>query len=186
MKKFTLFLSAMLFSLMSMAGALGDGYSKVIDITTLSAGDKVVLYCDDANVGVTGWDNNKDATVGANGWVEYVVENAENGVLLKDGETYIAQPTGNYFKYDAKGGVCTVTNGKLTSNGRILYQQGNYYRMYADKESDSNFKPFYVYEVTNEGGSSTPDDGGDDVTPDDGGDDVTPDDGGDDVNEQHC
>ena len=182
MKKFTLFLSAMLFSVMSMAGALGDGYSKVTDIATLAAGDKVVLYCDEVSLGVTGWDGSKDATVGANGWVEYVVENAENGVLLKDGEMYIAQPTGNHFKYADKGVVCTVSkDGKFTSNNRILYQQGTYYRMYEGKESDSNYKPFYVYEVTNEGGSSTPDDGGDDVTPDDGGDDVTPDDGGDDV-----
>ena len=70
MKKITLFLSAMLFSVMSFAG-LGEGYTKVTDITTLSAGDKVVLYCDDAQLGVTGWNGNKDATVAESGWVEY-------------------------------------------------------------------------------------------------------------------
>jgi co-chaperonin GroES (HSP10) len=42
MKKITLFLSAMLFSVMSFAG-LGEGYTKVTDITTLAAGDKVVV-----------------------------------------------------------------------------------------------------------------------------------------------
>ena len=86
MKKFTLFLSALLFSAMTFAAALGTGYSKVTDITTLSAGDKVVLYCDDANLGVTGWNGSKDATVAATGWVEYIVEAAEGGVYLKDGD----------------------------------------------------------------------------------------------------
>ena len=150
MKKFTLFLSAMLMSMMSMAAPLGEGYSKVTDITTLAAGDKVVLYCDDAELGVTGYDGNKDAKVAETGWVEYVVEAAEGGVLLKDEEQYIAQPSGNHFKYADKGGVCTVSkDGKFTSNNRILYQQNTYYRMYEGKESDSNYKPFYVYTNAN-------------------------------------
>ena len=175
MKKFTLFLSAMLMSLMSMAAPLGEGYSKVTDITTLAAGDKVVLYCDDAELGVTGYDGKKDATVAETGWVEYVVEAAEGGVLLKDGEQYIAQPSGNHFKYADKGGVCTVSkDGKFTSNNRILYQQNTYYRMYEGKESDAAYKPFYVYEVTGEGGGETPDDGGED-TPDEPENPDTPD-----------
>ena len=87
MKKITLLLSAMLFSVMSFA-SLGEGYTKVTDITTLAAGDKVVLYCDDAALGVTGYNGNKDATVASTGWVEYVVEAANGGVLLKDGKTY--------------------------------------------------------------------------------------------------
>ena len=46
MKKITLLMSALLFTVMSFAAALGEGYAKVTDITTLTAGDKVVLYCD--------------------------------------------------------------------------------------------------------------------------------------------
>ena len=80
MKKLSFFLMAMLVSLTSFAAALGEGYSKVTDITTLSAGDKVVLYSDDAELGITGWDGNKTATAAAEGWVEYVVEAAEGGV----------------------------------------------------------------------------------------------------------
>ena len=108
MKKITLFLSAILFSVMSFA-SLGEGYTKVTDITTLAAGDKVVLYCDDAALGVTGYDGNKDATVDATGWVEYVVEAADGGVLLKDGEKYISLTVKNSFKYAATGSVCKVT-----------------------------------------------------------------------------
>ena len=74
MKKLSFFLMAMLVSLTSFAAALGDGYSKVTDITTLSAGDKVVVYCDASSIGVTGWNGSKDATVAATGWVEYLVE----------------------------------------------------------------------------------------------------------------
>ena len=112
MKKFTLFLSALLISAMTFAAALGTGYSKVTDITTLSAGDKVVLYCDDANLGVTGWNGNKDATVAETGWVEYVVEVVADSVLLKDPNAgkYIAMTTKNAFKYDAKGSACKVNN----------------------------------------------------------------------------
>ena len=130
MKKFTLFLSAMLMSLMSMAAPLGEGYSKVTDITTLAAGDKVVLYCDDAELGVTGYNGNKDATVAETGWVEYVVEAAEGGVLLKDGEQYISLTAKNTFKYAADGSVCKVNaEGVLccTLDGKdyFLYENEN-------------------------------------------------------------
>ena len=108
MKKFTLFLSALLITMVSMATPLGEGYSKVTNITTLSAGDKVVLYCDDAELGVTGWDGNKTATVAATGWVEYIVEAADGGVLLKDADKYIALTAKNAFYYNETGSVCKV------------------------------------------------------------------------------
>ena len=160
MKKFTLFLSAMLFSVMSFAG-LGEGYTKVTDITTLAAGDKVVLYCDGAELGVTGYDGNKDATAAATGWVEYVVETATGGVLLKDGEQYISLTTKNTFTYKATGSVCKVTPDgilyiTLSGVDYLLYENsGQYYRMYTDKSSNSAYKPFYVYKV-GEGSGNTP------------------------------
>ena len=166
MKKFTLLLSAMLFSVMSFAG-LGEGYTKVTDIATLAAGDKVVLYCDDAALGVTGYDGNKDATVDATGWVEYVVEAADGGVLLKDGEKYISLTVKNSFKYAATGSVCKVTAAgvlycTLSGTDYLLYQNngegGPFYRMYTDKTGSSyeaTYKPFYVYKV-GEGSGNTP------------------------------
>ena len=166
MKKFTLLLSAMLFSVMSFAG-LGEGYTKVTDIATLAAGDKVVLYCDDAALGVTGYDGNKDATVDATGWVEYVVEAADGGVLLKDGEKYISLTVKNSFKYAATGSVCKVTAAgvlycTLSGTDYLLYQNngegGPFYRMYTDKTGNSHeasYKPFYVYKV-GEGSGNTP------------------------------
>ena len=182
MKRFTLFLSALLITMVSMATPLGEGYSKVTNITTLSAGDKVVLYCDDAELGVTGWDGKKTATVAATGWVEYIVEAADGGVLLKDADKYIALTAKNAFYYNETGSVCKVNaTGVLyiTFEGAdyLLYENENngspLYRMYVDKSTDNRYKPFYVYEVTSEGGI-TPDDGGE--TPDDGGE--TPDDDG--------
>ena len=141
---------AMLVSLTSFAAALGDGYSKVTDITTLSAGDKVVIYCDASSIGVTGWNGSKDAKVAATGWVEYLVEAATNGVYLKDegANNYIASPgSSNQFKYGTKA-VCSVdANGVLKCNNRYLCYNssgGNYYRMYS---SIGSYKPFYVYKV---------------------------------------
>ena len=174
MKKFTLFLSALLISMVSMAAPLGEGYSKVTDITTLAAGDKVVLYCDDAELGVTGYNGNKDATVAATGWVEYIVETAEGGVFLKDdAKGQYVLPASKAFKYASEPSIaCNVSSdgilyGVISEQNYYLYDNnGQYYRMYVDKSSDSKYKPFYVYEVTSEGGT-TPDDGGE--TPDDGG-----------------
>lgn len=168
MKKFTLFLSTLLFSMMSFGAPLGEGYSKVTDITTLSAGDKVVLYCDDAELGITGWDGNKTATAATTGWVEYVVEAAEGGVLLKDTDKYIALTAKNAFYYNETGSVCKVNaTGVLyiTFNGAdyLLYENANngnpLYRMYVDKTGNAQYKPFYVY-LVGEGGNTTPDDGG--------------------------
>ena len=163
MKKITLLLSAMLFAVMSFA-SLGEGYSKVTDITTLSAGDKVVLYSDDAELGITGWDGKKTATAATDGWVEYVVETAEGGVLLQDGEKYIALTAKNSFSYNDTGSVCKVTADgilyiTLEGTDYLLYENANngspLYRMYADKTGNSQYKPFYVYEV-GEGEGETP------------------------------
>ena len=133
----------------SMLGAaLGDGYEKVTNISTLSAGDRVVLYCDANSVGVTGWNNNKDATVATSGWVEYLVEAASGGVYLKDEivSKYIASPgSSNQFLYGTKA-VCTVdANGVLKCNSRLLYANGTNYRMYSSIQS--SYKAFYVYKV---------------------------------------
>ena len=152
---------AMLVSLTSFAAALGEGYEKVTDISTLAAGDKVVLYCDDAELGITGWDGTKTATAAADGWVEYVVEAADGGVLLKDGEQYIALTAKNGFYYTATGSVCKVTADgllciTLEADGKdyMLYENSNngnpLYRMYVDKSSDDRYKPVYVYEVVAE------------------------------------
>ena len=149
---------AMLVSLTSFAAALGEGYEKVTDISTLAAGDKVVLYCDDAELGVTGWDGTKTATVATEGWVEYVVEPADGGVLLKDGEQYIALTAKNGFYYTATGSICKVTADgllciTLAADGKdyMLYENSNngspLYRMYVDKSTDNRYKPVYVYEV---------------------------------------
>lgn len=182
MKKFTLFLGALLISMMSMAKPLEEGYIKVTDITTLSAGDKVVLYCDDTELGVTGWNGNKDAIVAYTGWVEYVVEATEGGVYLKDEAIgkYVL-PAEKAFKYDATPSIaCNVSSdgilyGVISDQNYYLYDNnGQYYRMYVDKTGNASYKPFYVYKVIGEGGGTTPDDGGE--TPDDGGE--TPDDGG--------
>ena len=156
MKKLSFFLMAMLVSLTSFAAALGDGYEKVTDISTLAAGDKVVLYCDDAEKGVTGWDGTKTATAAADGWVEYVVEAADGGVLLKDGEQYIALTAKNGFYYTATGSVCKVNAEgvlyiTLSGTDYLLYENANngspLYRMYVDKTGNAQYKPVYVYEV---------------------------------------
>ena len=133
-----------------------DGYSKVTNAASLVAGDKVVLYCDDAQLGVTGWNGNKDATVAESGWVEYVVEVADGGFYLKDGEQYITgAESANHFKYGEKA-VCGVDkDGVLACGTKFLYKNGDYYRMYTDKSSNSAYKPFYVYKA-GEGGGETP------------------------------
>ena len=128
--------------------ALTGNYTKITNISNLSAGDRVVLYADDISKGVTGWNGNKDATVSGSGWVEYLVESASGGVYLKDENAgnYIASPgSSNQFKYGTKA-VCTVNeNGVLKCNNRFLVQNGTYYRMY---NSIGSYKPFYVYKVS--------------------------------------
>ena len=154
MKKLSFLLMAMLVSLTSFAAALGEGYEKVTDISTLAAGDKVVLYCDDASLGVTGVNGSKDAAVAATGWVEYLVEAATGGVKLKDtnANKYISLTSKNSFTYATSGSVCKVNAQgvlyiTLSGSNYFLYQNGTYYRMYVDKTGNSGYKPFYVYKV---------------------------------------
>lgn len=127
--------------------ALGTGYTKITSITSLSAGDKVVLYCDDASVGVTGY-KSSDATVAASGWIEFTVEKSGSNYFFKTGTNYIKKQTSNKFSIDATAqsdNYCTVNDdGVLCINSRYLCKNGNYYRMYT---SISSYKPFYVYKV---------------------------------------
>ena len=143
-----------------------DGYSKVTNAASLVDGDKVVLYCNDSQVGITGWDGTKTATAAATGWVEYVVEVADGGFLLKDGEQYIALTVKNSFSYNATGSVCKVTADgvlyiTLEADGKdyLLYENANngnpLYRMYVDKTGNSQYKPFYVYKA-GEGSGDNP------------------------------
>ena len=134
-----------------------DGYSKVTKTSSLANGDKVVLYCDEAEVGVTGWNGNKDATVAASGWVQYVVEVTDGGFYLKDGDQYITgAESANHFKYGEKA-VCGVSDaGVLACGTKFLYKNSDYYRMYTDKSSNSGYKPFYVYKA-GAGSGETPD-----------------------------
>ena len=133
-----------------------DGYSKVTKSSSLVNGDKVVLYCDEAKLGVTGWDGKKDATVATEGWVAYVVEVVDGGFYLKDGDQYITgAESANHFKYGEKA-VCGVSDaGVLACGTKFLYKNGDYYRMYTDKSSNSAYKPFYVYKYG--AGGETPD-----------------------------
>ena len=148
--------------------ALGSGYEKVTNISSLTTGDKVVLYCDDASEGVTGLNTStkKDATVAATGWVEYLVESATGGVLLKDGDNYISLTTKNTFTYATKGSVCKVNSSgvlccTLSGTDYFLYKNGTYYRMYIDKSSSSSYYPFYVYKVVADAGGDETEDLGD-------------------------
>ncbi len=149
MKKLFFLMTCLFASVTMFAAALGEGYTKVTNIATLAAGDKVVLYCDDTSEGVTGVNGTKDAAVSTveSEWLQYVVEECSNGVYLNaGGDTYIASPgTSNQFKHGATAGVCSVNaDGVLTCNNRFLVKNSNYYRMY---ESIGSYKPFYVYKV---------------------------------------
>ena len=133
-----------------------EGYTKVTNAASLVAGDKVVLYSDEAELGITGWDGNKTATAAATGWVQYVVEAADGGFLLKDGSQYIALTAKNSFSYNATGSVCKVTADgvlyiTLGGNDYLLYENANngnpLYRMYTDKTGEAQYKPFYVYKA---------------------------------------
>ncbi len=149
MKKLFFLMTCLFASVTMFAAALGEGYTKVTNIATLAAGDKVVLYCDDTSEGVTGVNGTKDAAVSTveSEWLQYVVEECSNGVYLNaGGDTYIASPgTSNQFKHGATAGVCSVNaDGVLTCNNRYLVKNDKYYRMYG---SIGSYKPFYVYKV---------------------------------------
>lgn len=126
----------------------GSGYTLVTNISSLSTGDYVILFCNQNGEGVTGWNSTKDATVSttAANWKEYYVTKSVSSFTLKDetANKFIAAPSGNEFKYGASGGACTVSAaGLLTCSSRYLFKNGSYYRFYGTSSSYTN--KFYVY-----------------------------------------
>lgn len=135
--------------------ALGTGYTKITDITSLSAGDVVVLYCDDSSSGVTGY-SGSDATVSttATDWIQFAVEKSGSNYYLKNpsDNMYVTKQTSNKLTISATSASeneCTVNNnGVLCINSRYLAKNGNYYRMY---KSVGSYQGVFVYKVTNSG-----------------------------------
>ena len=132
-------------------GSSGD-YTLVTSNSALSNGDKVVVTFnqDDSTdiEGVTGWNNNKDATVSttSSNWTQFVVGSASsNGFTLYDSDAskYIAAPSGNEFKYSTNAGTCSVnSSGQLVCSSRYLCKNSANYRFYG---SIGTYTPFYVY-----------------------------------------
>ena len=123
---------------------------EIIDSNSdLSVGDYVVLRTA-AGVGVTGWNNNKDATVSEteSGWKRFYVASASNsGFTLKDetADSYIANPgSSNQFTYGSAATCSTDSSGHLICNSRYLCKNGTNYRFYG---SISSYLPFFIYKV---------------------------------------
>ena len=132
----------------SSGGQSSGDYTLITSTSSLSTGDYVVVKTE-SGTGVTGWNNNKDATVSSteSSWVRYLVTKSENTFTLEDtGESsFIALPTSNHFKYSSSGGSCSVdTSGHLVSNNRYLCANGTNYRFYT---SIGDYSPFFVYKV---------------------------------------
>ena len=128
---------------------------EIIDSNSdLSVGDYVVLRTA-AGVGVTGWNNNKDATVSEteSEWKKFYVTSASSsGFTLKDetANNYIANPgSSNQFIYGSAATCSTDSSGHLICNSRYLCKNGTNYRFYS---SISSYLPFFIYKVP---GSST-------------------------------
>ena len=129
---------------------------EIIDSNSdLAVGDYVVLRTA-AGVGVTGWNNNKDATVSEteSEWKKFYVASASSsGFTLKDesANNYIASPgSDNKFIYGSAGTCSTDNDGHLICNNRYLCKNGTNYRFYG---SISSYLPFFIYKVP--GSSST-------------------------------
>jgi len=123
---------------------------EIIDSNSdLSVGDYVVLRTA-AGVGVTGWNNNKDATVSEtqSEWKKYYVASASNsGFTLKDesANNFIASPgSSNQFIYGSAGTCSTDSDGHLICNSRYLCKNGTNYRFYT---SIGSYLPFFIYKV---------------------------------------
>lgn len=121
----------------------------------LAVGDYVVLRTA-AGVGVTGWNNNKDATVSEteSEWKKFYVASASSsGFTLKDesANDYIASPgSSNQFIYGSAATCSTDSDGHLICNNRYLCKNGTNYRFYT---SIGSYLPFFIYKVP--GSSST-------------------------------
>ncbi len=123
---------------------------EIIDSNSdLSVGDYVVLRTA-AGVGVTGWNNSKDATVSEtnSAWKRYYVASASSsGFTLKDesANSFIASPgSSNQFVYGSAATCSTDSSGHLICNSRYLCKNGNNYRFYT---SISSYLPFFIYKV---------------------------------------
>ena len=203
MKKFTLLLSAMLFSVMSFAQGVmftqtfpgnpseyTGSYSKSFTVTT----DGYTLTYANINNGQAndnwtavraGSKNGESvATITSNkiaGAVSKVVVNFTEVKADKTNALYLEVASTEDFANAAKV-EATIAQGEVEF-AVAAPAVNQYYRVTIDqaKGSANGFNRFDKVMFYGEDGNTTPDDGGDDVTPDDGGDDVTPDDGGDDV-----
>ena len=123
---------------------------EIIDSNSdLSVGDYVVIRTA-AGVGVTGWNNNKDATVSEtqSEWKKYYVASASSsGFTLKDeaADDYIASPgSSNQFVYGDAATCSTDESGHLICNRRYLCKNGTNYRFYT---SISSYLPFFIYKM---------------------------------------
>lgn len=123
---------------------------EIIDSNSdLSVGDYVVLRTA-AGVGVTGWNNNKDATVSEteSSWKKFYVASASSsGFTLKDetANSFIASPgSSNQFIYGSAATCSTDSSGHLICNSRYLCKNGTNYRFYG---SISSYLPFFIYKV---------------------------------------
>lgn len=126
-------------------------YVLVTSSTSLSIGDKVVIKTLD-NLGVTGQNGNKDATVSTEEteWKKYEVK--DNGTSFKlydnDAKKYIASVSDNAFKYDtsvSNAGSCSGdSDGHFKVGSRFLCVNGSVYRLYT---SIGSFTPFYIYKI---------------------------------------
>ena len=123
---------------------------EIIDSNSdLSVGDYVVIRTA-AGVGVTGWNNNKDATVSEteSEWKKFYVASASSsGFTLKDesANNYIASPgSSNQFVYGSAATCSTDSDGHLICNSRYLCKNGTNYRFYT---SISSYLPFFIYKV---------------------------------------
>lgn len=137
--------------------AIPSGYTLITSVSSLSNGDKVVLYNETDDEGVTGTSGTKDASVGSSGWIEFTVGKTTNGFNLEvSSGTYVTLGTKSYthtstatdLSVTSNGYICTVAN-----SDNILYHQGSYVRTYTGKSGDSAYHPFAVYKV--ESGSTT-------------------------------
>ena len=131
---------------------------EIIDSNSdLSVGDYVVLRTA-AGVGVTGWNNNKDATVSEteSEWKKFYVASASSsGFTLKDesANNFIANPgSSNQFIYGSAATCSTDNEGHLICNSRYLCKNGTNYRFYS---SISSYLPFFVYKVAAPASSKT-------------------------------
>ncbi len=142
-------------------GGSGGGdsdYTLVTSNSSLSNGDKVVIATKDTTPkGVSGWNNNKDATISTStaSWMQFTVGSASSsGFTLKDetANNYIASPGGNEFKYGTAGTVSVDSEGHCICNSRYLCVNGTNYRFYT---SIGSYTPFYIYKVSTSSSTKT-------------------------------